>query len=220
MHPVQQAILELSRTRNVEGMKLRELGKLVGEEHPQKIKHHRDQLRRRGLLGSNAGIRQLEELNRGALKNHSMLSIPILGSANCGEALLDATESFEGFLNISRNIITTRSKGLFAIRAVGDSMDKADFRGKTMENGDFVIVDSGNREPANDDYVLSIINGAANIKKFVMDKPNQQVVLVSESSRNIAPIYIHLKDKPEYFVNGMVVAVIKKPKTAQAGKKG
>lgn len=211
MHPTQQAILELSRTRNIEEMKLRELGKLIGEKHPQKIKHHRGQLRKKGLLGPNTGIKKLEEMGKEALKSHSMLSIPILGSANCGEALVDAAESFEGFLNVSKNMLATRTKGLFAIRAVGLSMDKADMGGKNIEDGDFVIVDPKDREPKNNDYILSIINDAANIKKFVMDEPNQQVILVSESSQDIAPIYIHFKDKPEYFVNGKVVAVIKKP---------
>lgn len=211
MHPIQQAILELSRTRNVAEMRLRELGKLIGEEHPQKIKHHRDQVRKKGLLGPNIGIKKLEELGKEALKSHFMFSIPILGAANCGEAILEATESFEGFLNVSKNIFSKTTKGLFAIRAVGQSMDRADIRGKNIEDGDFVIVDTKDRDSKNGDYVLSIINGAANIKKFVMDEPNQQVVLISESSQNFAPIYIHFKDNPEYFVNGKVVAIIKKP---------
>lgn len=209
MHWIQKNILALTRQRDIEGMKLRELGELVGEKHPQKIKHHLNRLRVKGLLGQNKALEQTTKI---ALENHQMFSIPILGAANCGDAALSATEVLEGFLNVSPSMLK-KQKGLFAIRAVGLSMDKAEIGGKNIEDGDFIIVNPKDRNPKNGDYVLSIINGAANIKKFVMDEANRQVILASESSHDIAPIYIHMNDNPDYFVNGKVMAVIKKPKS-------
>ena len=52
--------------------------------------------------------------------------------------------------------------------------------------------------------------GMANIKKFFLDRENRQVVLMSESTKDFPPIYIHEDD--EFMVNGKVVQVIKKPR--------
>ncbi len=62
----------------------------------------------------------------------------------------------------------------------------------------------------NGDIVLSIIDGMANIKRFFLDKANNQVVLVSDSTKEFPPIYIHEDD--DFMINGKVVQVIKKPK--------
>jgi len=40
MHIIQQKILKLAEKQNIDRMNLHEIGRLVGEEHPQKIKHH------------------------------------------------------------------------------------------------------------------------------------------------------------------------------------
>lgn len=210
MHRLQKAILELAKTREVAGMKLRELGEIIGEKHPQKIKHHREQLKKKGLLGQTGGRISVEQIENIKLNNRAMLAMPVLGSANCGEATLDATEALEGFLNVSASMVP-RTKGLFAVRAVGLSMDKADIDGKNIEDGDYVVIDPNEKKPQNGEYVLSIINGAANIKKFIRDEKNQQVILVSESAQQLPPIYIHFRDNPDYFVNGTVTTVIKKP---------
>ena len=61
------------------------------------------------------------------------------------------------------------------------------------------------------DYILSIISGLANIKRFTEDKIHRQVVLQSESSQFFPPIHIHEDDMDEYLVNGKVVEVIKQP---------
>jgi SOS-response transcriptional repressor LexA len=50
----------------------------------------------------------------------------------------------------------------------------------------------------------------ANIKKYIFDEENNQIVLVSQSSKDIPPIYIHEDDS--FMVNGKVIQVIKKPK--------
>jgi len=39
MHRIQIKLLDLAKIRNVFSMKLREIGRAIGEEHPQTIKH-------------------------------------------------------------------------------------------------------------------------------------------------------------------------------------
>ncbi|MFO1518798.1 MAG: S24 family peptidase [bacterium] len=209
MHKLQKALLELVSKRDLAGMTLREIGEFIGEPHPQKIKHHLGQLKAKGFLsaenqpvGASAGKIKVSPLG--------FLSIPILGAANCGEAQLFADEFFEGYLQVSPSMVPKR-KELFAVKAVGSSMNRANVEGKTIDEGDYVIVDRGETKPKDGDYVLSIVGGQANIKRFVKDTANKQILLLSESSQDLPPIYIHFKDLSHYHVNGKVVQVIKKP---------
>ena len=201
--------MDLASKKDLGRMTLREIGECIGEEHPQKVKHHLGQLKLKGFLTAES---KPETPSAGGFKLNKLglLSIPILGAANCGEAQMYADESFEGFLQVSPGMVP-RKKGLFAIKAVGSSMNRANVGGKTIEDGDFVIVDRTDRKPKDGDYVLSIIGGQANIKKFIRDRENNQVILLSESSQELPPIYIHPQDLPDYMINGKVVRIIKKP---------
>lgn len=208
MHRLQRGLLDLAKTKNLGNMTLREIGECVGEMHPQKIKHHLNQLRVKGLLGEKNQLRSAQGRSTkvdGALIRY----IPLLGSANCGDPKNLATENLDGFLPVSPRMVPDK-KRLFAIRASGSSMNRADIGGQTIDDGDYVIVDSTDRNPKNGDYVLSVIEGNANIKRFFRDTENQQVLLVSESSQELPPIYIHTKDFSGYFVGGKVIKVIKK----------
>lgn len=134
------------------------------------------------------------------------IKIPVIGSANCGPATIFAEENIEGYLKISRNQLKNRD-GVFALRASGNSLNKANINGENIENGDFVLIDSQNRTPYNGEYVLSIIDGAANLKKYVEDKKNHQIKLISESSENFKPIFIQASD--DFAINGKILKVIK-----------
>lgn len=210
MHRLQKAILDLSKEQNITDLSLRKLGALLGEQHPQKIKHHLNKLRLKGFLSEQDRPIERTLFQKINLISQNLVSIPILGAANCGVALRSAEEEFDGFLKVSSSMVP-KKKSLFAVRAVGSSMDKADIDGKNIESGDYVIISADDRQAQSGDYVLSIINGAANIKKFICDKDNKQVILVSESTQDLPPIYIHKKDVPNFFVNGKVIMVIKKP---------
>jgi SOS-response transcriptional repressor LexA len=91
-------------------------------------------------------------------------------------------------------------------------MNKSVVNGNTIEDGDYLIIDSSDTSPSSGDVVLSVIDEMANIKKYVWDEENNQIVLVSESTKDIPPIYIHEDDS--FMINGKVIQVIKKPKFA------
>lgn len=211
MHITQQKILKLAEKQNIDQMSLHEVGRLIGEEHPQKIKHHLGQLRKKGFIETVKGKEVVRKNVRGAIKGTDFFNVPILGSANCGEATIFAEENLEGYLKISARLLK-KKKGIFAIKAEGSSMNRADMGGKSIEDGDYVIIDSEQKNPKNGDYVLSIIDDVANIKRYFEDKKNKQIVLLSESKANFPPIYIHPQEMPEYLVGGKAIQVIKKPK--------
>lgn len=212
MHILQKKLLDLAGRHNLAELKLREIAELLDEPntHPQQIKHHLLQLQKKGLITLDKKKKLIEKV-REASTTGTFFAVPILGAANCGEAMILADERIEGYLMLSKGMLQKR-RGVFALRAIGSSMNKADVKGKTINEGDFVIVDGDDRDVNNCDYVVSIINGAANIKKFVRDEKNNQIALVSESTQEFPPIYIHLDDfDSSYAVAGKVLQVIKKP---------
>ena len=209
MHNIQEKLLQVMQNKNLNGMTLREIGEMIGEKFPQKVKHHLDQLQKRGLVKIDRTKKTIMKSIGGAIKNTQLISIPIVGSANCGPATIFANENIEGYLKISKTILR-KFKNIFAIRAQGLSMNRAMVNGNTIEDGDYLLVDSDQTSPSNGDIVLSVIDDMANIKKYVWDEANNQIVLVSESTKDIPPIYIHEDDS--FMINGKVIQVIKKPK--------
>lgn len=141
-------------------------------------------------------------------KEIKSFSVPVLGAANAGPATLFAEENVEGYLKVSRRILN-RKDGVFALRVEGDSMNRAKMDGKNFEAGDFVIIDSEYRTPRNGDYVLSVIDSCANLKKFERNAKTGDVKLVSESSNPThKPIYVSSED--DFMINGKVIGVLKK----------
>lgn len=131
-------------------------------------------------------------------------SIPLVGSANCGPADLVAEQNIEAYIRVDRKTLPRKS-GIFALRASGNSMNRAKIKGKNIEDGDIVLIDSEDRVAQNGDYVLSIIDGKANLKKLKVE--NGQVMLVSESTEEFKPILIMAGD--DWLINGKIVQVLK-----------
>ena len=194
-------------------MSLRQIGKLIGKENsPQKVKHHLLQLEKNGLIKINRLEKEIARTKPGSIANSKLISIPILGSANCGPATIYAEQNIEGYLTISGKLLS-KKKDVFAIKASGYSMNKANINGECIEDGDYVVVDPQYRSVKNGDYVLSIIDAVANIKRYFKDKDNRRIILLSESSASFSPIFIHYDDIDSYLINGKIIQVIKKPKT-------
>jgi len=214
MHKIQEQILKLSTDRDLGKFSLRQIGIMINQTNqPQKIKHHLLQLEKKGLLNINRANRIIIKTGPGLIQNSKLFSVPILGSADCGPATIYAEQNIEGYLRVSGKILS-RKKDIFAIQATGYSMNKANINGECIEDGDYVIVDPKYRSIKNGDYVLSIIDGVANIKKFFKDTANKRIILLSESSMNYSPIFIHFDDIDRYLVNGKIIQVIKKPNNA------
>ncbi|MDP1706883.1 MAG: S24 family peptidase [bacterium] len=221
MHKVQQEILRLAQEKNLGQFTLREIGSYIGIQSPQIVKHHLTQLESKGLLKIDK-IKGLVKKTMNEWQSSSgrtkLLNIPILGGVSAGPATMFAETNIEGFLKISPTLLAPSAswrspefvQRVFALKVVGDSMNRAKIDGKRIENGDYVIVDISQKNFKNGDIVLSIIDGMANVKKLNVDHANKQIILLSESSKNFSPIYIHENDN--FMISGKVIQVIKKPK--------
>ncbi len=195
---------------------LQEICKHLGVSSPATVHEHLSALASKGFLEREKNQKRSMTLHvpesiespYSSTVGLDSISLPIVGSANCGPADILAEENIEGYLKVSKSLLNRRD-GLFVIRASGDSMNNADFFGKTIDSGDFVIIDSLARDAKHGDYVLSIIDGCANLKKFIIDR-NGSKMLVSESKSPKAykPIFLHEED--DFMINGKIISVIKK----------
>ena len=214
MHELQQKILKLSAKHDLGKLSLRKIGKFIGENNqPQKIKHHLAQLEKNGLLAIDRTAKTAARTKPGNIRRTSLIAVPVLGSADCGPATIYADQNIEGYLRISGRLLS-RKKDIFAIKASGYSMNKANINGEPIEDGDYVIVDPNYRLIKNGDYVLAVIDGTATIKKYFKDIENRRIILLAESSASYSPIFIHFQEASSFLVNGKIIQVIKKPKTA------
>ncbi len=207
MHQIQQKILNFADKINLKRDGLRQIGRLVGEPHPFKISYHLKKLVEKGFIKIDKKTGVIKRTKNEEPQKGLFLAIPVLGSANCGDASIFAEENLEGYIKVSKNIIKD-SDGLLAIKATGNSMNKANIDGQSIENGDYVIVDS-KKQPQPNDYVLAIIDNCANIKKLFSDSKNKIISLISQSTENHPTIFIHETDK--FLINGVVKYVIKRP---------
>ncbi len=204
MNDIQEKLLLLARTVDLEKTRRIDLVDMVGCKYPSQITHHLSQLKKRG---------DLVELNGKlvpAMKTAAaMISIPVLGEADCGEATKFADGRIMYSLKVSPSMVASRNhSSLFALIARGDSMNNADIRGKSIDDGDYVIVEKKDAYlPENGDIVVSNIGGLANVKKFARE--SDRIVLTSQSVRqsDFLPIFIHEDD--DYSAEGKVIDIIK-----------
>ena len=207
MHHIQQKILNFANNLNLKRDGLRQIGRLVGEPHPFKISYHLKKLEKNGFIKIDKKTGIIKRTKNEEPQKGLFWAIPVLGEANCGKANIFAEENLEGYIKVSKSIIKI-GDGLLAVRASGNSMNKANINGQNIEDGDYVIVNT-KKQPQSNSYVLAIIDNCANVKKLLMDSKNKIISLISESTENHPIIFIHETDK--FLINGVVKYIIKKP---------
>ncbi|HVV67147.1 MAG TPA: S24 family peptidase [Candidatus Saccharimonadales bacterium] len=203
-------LLQLAQLQDISGMGLRELARKLDVNNPQTIKYHLQKLHDAGLL--NFAERPSVQIQKSQLGTSDLIRIPIRGSVSAGPATQLASDEVTGYLRISSALLKSRNyKDLYALKVVGTSMNRANIDGKPINDGDYAIVDGSKRSPRNNDYVVAVVDDLANLKRFFLDKENEQVVLLSESSEDYSPIFVHPQDNNERLINGTVVQVLKQP---------
>ena len=206
MNQIQQKLLNIAKLQDIANIRRVDLVEMVNCEYPSQITHHLNQLVKRGDL-----VRKDGRLVPALATNAGLLRIPIMGEADCGEATKYADGRIVDNLALSPSVLKGKlSDKLYALIARGDSMNKAEVNGKTIESGDYIIIEKKSTyTPKDGDIVVSIIGGMANIKRLRRDNAHQRVLLLSESHRqeDFAPIIISEQD--DFIVEGQVVDIIK-----------
>jgi SOS-response transcriptional repressor LexA len=122
----------------------------------------------------------------------NIFSVPVYGLASCGEALAYAQDNVDGYLQISKSLFRTEDPvRLFAVKALGDSMDK-----EGINDSDYVVFE---KRDVNFDYegkiVVAVINGMATIKRY--RTLNNGIIGLFPNSNNAfhQPIYLDQTDQ-------------------------
>lgn len=195
MNPIQKKLLELADTIDLGQATNYSISKKLEVNHPYKVKYAIEQLIKKGFLTRNPHTGSIVRSTRNE-HIEGLISIPYYGEVNCGEALAFADDTVKSYLKVSPSILsTTNFSNLFALKAVGRSMNDASIGGKPANDGDYVIAQKVN--PAlikNGEYVISLIGGAANLKQFYKDDAHQRVLLLSKSTDDYPPIVISQHD--------------------------
>jgi len=207
MNPVQQKLLDIAKLQDIEAIRRVDLVQMVNCEYPSQITHHLSQLVKHGDL-----VRINNRLTPAIKTNAGLIRIPVMGEADCGEATKFADGRIVDNLAVSPSILNLKDlKGkLYALIARGDSMNHSRINNKEINSGDYIIIEKrDNYIPANNEIVVSIIGGLANIKRLRRDNANKRILLLSDSYRqdDFAPIIISEND--DFKVDGKVVDVIK-----------
>jgi SOS-response transcriptional repressor LexA len=214
MNETQRRILDLAKTVDIYSLGVRELARQLGV-HPQTAKYHKERLEQAGKLKGSGFFADVAVQPAALGGGADLVTLPFLGSASCGPASEIARAEPEGKITLSSRLLKTRHyQSLFAIKAHGISMNKASISGKPIEDGDYVIVDTS-KQATPGDYVVAIVNGLANIKRYYpqTDETGNAigVALISESTDDFEPIFIHPEDDEDGLIAGIALQTIKRP---------
>ncbi len=174
---------------------MEELRAALGLGGISSVQRHTDALKEKEYLENTRGISFPDPTDK--------VQIPLVGNVACGVPFL-ATENIEAYIPYDASQIRGSSDDYFFLRAVGDSMNDARVSGKTIDDGDFVLIkkqqtaDPGTR-------VVALIGDEATIKKMVPEDGHVRLQPESTNPRN-KPILLF----EDFSIQGVVQDVIKK----------
>lgn len=201
-------LLALASTTDLNSLTFSQLAEKIGVKHRSQAQYYLNKLIEDGEL-----IRMPDSkiVLTPSESEPSLVSLPVYGSANCGPATLYADGAITEVIHLSPNLLRRKLKaGTFAVKAEGDSMNAAKIAGKTLDDGDYAVIEPVTWQNTMDgDYVLSIIDGLGNIKRVKIDSAERRVILRSESNEFKEDIIIDAHDIELYSIAGRVVDVVK-----------
>jgi repressor LexA len=179
---------------------LEEIRKALGYSGISSVQRHIKALKKKNYLSSERyQARTLE-----VLLPEKMTKIPLVGNAPAGAPFL-AIENIEAYIPHDTSRLKGDSKDYFFLRAIGDSMDKSNINGKTIDEGDYVLV----RKQPSADYgkrVVALIGNDATIKRLI--KSDVGISLEPESTNlNNKPILVF---DDNFSIQGEVIDVLKR----------
>jgi len=161
------------------------------------VQRHVEALKNKGYLSNEPYQARSIEISRS-----DKINIPLVGNVAAGTPIL-AIENIEAYIPYESPKKKLNISDYFFLRAVGDSMNKANINDRTIDNGDYVLV----RKQSAAEFgqiIVALIGDEATIKKY--SKGNGHVMLepISSNPAN-KPIYVF----EEFLIQGIVVDVVK-----------
>ncbi len=131
------------------------------------------------------------------------IQIPVVGSVSCGQPIL-AIENINAYIPFDSVKIKGSVSDYFFLKASGTSMNKTNINGKTIDDGDFVLIKKQMKANPGE-RILALIGDEATIK--LLEKGDGCMILQPESDDPLnKPIYLF----EDFSVQGIVQDVIKK----------
>lgn len=201
-------LIALASTARIHTLSFGEIAERIGVKHRSQAQYYLKKLIDDGeLIRKSTG----EIVVTPSEQHPSLITLPVFGSANCGPATLYAEGEISEVIHVSPSLLKRRlRRDAFAVKASGDSMNAASISGKSLEDGDYAIIEPVTWQNTLDgDYVLSVIDGLGNIKRVKIDTAQGRVILRSESREFREDIIIDTLDIDLYSIAGRVVDVVK-----------
>lgn len=132
------------------------------------------------------------------------LNIPILGYANAGTPLVEATSTDYWILPVSKSILSWDKDNYFILRVEWTSMNNFKVNNKFIDNWSYVLIKKDEQVSNEKDAFLFIVNNAATLKTSKKEWDNLYLLPTSNDSYH-KPII--LSDQDEIKVNWKVVDV-------------
>lgn len=177
---------------------LEEIRDASGHNYISAVQRHVEALKDKGYLS------HIPNQSRSLQPSYSdqKISIPLIGNVAAGIPIM-AIENVEAYIPYESAKIRVNIKDYFFLRAVGDSMNKVNINGRTIDSGDYVLVRKQNTANFGQ-VVVALIGEDATIKKLRKGKGHVVLDPVSSNPAN-KPIYV-LED---FTIQGVVVDVVK-----------
>ena len=187
---------------NAKSPTIEELTILLAQKSKRWVVQYLESLEKKWFLTRWRGYRSISLWNNVGFQ--TTLNIPILGYANAGTPLVDASESSYWVLPISKKIIFWDGQNYFILKVEWTSMNNYEVNGKLIDNGSYVLINKDEVSTNSRDAFLFIVNGAATLKKFKKDWEN--IYLLPESNDDYHKPII-LSEEDNLMINGKIVDV-------------
>lgn len=188
--------------KNAKSPTIEELTILLQQKSKRGVVQYLESLEKKWFISRWRGYRSISLWN--TIGFQTTINIPILWYANAGTPLVDAVESGNGFLPISKKIIKKDEEKYFVLKVEWTSMNNFTVWDKYIENGSYILIKKDEQNVNEKDAFLFIVNGWATVKRYKKDTEN--IYLLPESKEDYhKPIILSQDDNIE--LNGKVVDV-------------
>jgi repressor LexA len=205
----QQAILDFIRSFSSSSKyppTIREIGKAVSISSTSVVNYNLNILERKGLIERDRDVsRGIKLVGEAAAESINTMRVPVLGRIAAGQPIPVPGSNFailgDEMIEITRELLPTESKDIYALQVRGDSMVDA-----MIGDGDIVVMQHRQRAD-NGDLVAVWIKDkeATTLKRFYLEKGR---VRLQPANPTMGPIY---EDPKNVEVQGKVVLVIRRP---------
>jgi len=181
---------------------IEELKNILAQKSKRGVTQYLEVLEKRGFITRGSGFRSITLGN--GVGFQTTLNIPILGYANAGTPLVEATSGEYGSLPVSKKILSGTAEEYFILKVEGTSMNNFEVNGKIIDNGSYVLVKKDEVNMNEREAFLFIVNNAATLK---VPKKEWKNLYLLPKSRDAYHTPIVLDEDDDVRVNGKVVDV-------------